>query len=418
MLDPLPGSLADLRANLGPGASGEGLPDAARSAAPAGPAGRPPALPCHNSNNSPQKGTEEAQKPAYKLRSKWEGLANGQRVKKTVTGTDGERCGFDSSGRVWHETLDGTLLCTDGLSAADAKRAYALRMNVLGFTEFYRHECCGFMTLTAASKDMHPKEFAKLWDNMRKTGRGHAGLPWVRSYVRVLEPQLRGSPHWHLCVATPYDLNPQAFDWQAYNDSRKAWARGDRATHRALTRQYSASATPELRGIWRELREACERHGLGRSEFLPYRKEAGAVAHYIGKYLESGLMFRRDEWKGVRRVEYDRTESRQWKRCSSSFAWVSPGATAWRKRVGELAEAAGVDEATGLSGLSRVLGRHWAYQWRTAIVTAMEEEWRNLLSVIVWKHGGKMGPKPKIKVGSDVLEWFPSDRETFEAFVG
>lgn len=414
MLDPLPGSLADLRAQdraAGTPATPAGCGPEARAGRPAGGSS---ALPCQNSNNCPQKGTEEARKPGYKLRQKWEGLDFGQQVKKTVTGTDGERCGFDSSGRVWQETPEGTLLCTDGLSASDAKRAYSLRQNIQGFTEFWKHECCGFMTLTAASKDIHPKEFAQIWHDMRKTGRGHAGLPWVRSYVRVLEPQLRGSPHWHLCVATPYDLNPQAFDWQAYNDARKAWARGDRATHRALTRQYSASATPELRGLWRELRKTCERYGLGRSEFLPYRKEAGAVANYVGGYLESGLMFRRDEWKGVRRIEYDRTESSKWKRCGSAFGWVSPGAARWRERVGELARAVGVDEETGLS---RVLGPRWGYQWRTAIVTAMEEEWRNLLSVIVWKHGGKMGPKPKIKVGADVLEWFPSDRETFEAFV-
>jgi hypothetical protein len=83
--------------------------------------------------------------------------------------------------------------------------------------------------------------------------------------------------------------------------------------------------------------------------------------------------------------------------------------------VGELAAAIGAENE---KGISIRLGRRWAYRWRTAIVTAMEGEWRDLLSVMVWQYGGKMGPKPKIKVGADVLEWFPSDRETFEAFVG
>jgi len=415
MLEPLPGSFAELAQVRAAGtpATPAGCGPEARAGRPAGGSS---ALPCQNSNNCPQKGHEEPRKPAYKLRPNWVGLEDGQTVKKTVTGTEGERVGFDSSGRVWQETQEGTLLCTDGLSAADAKRAYALRMNILGFTEYWRHENCGFMTLTAASKDIHPKEFAQIWHDMRKTGRGHAGLPWVRSYVRVLEPQLRGSPHWHLCVATPYDLHPQAFDWQAYQDSRKAWARGNHAEHRALTRRYAESATPELRNLWRELRSTCERFGLGRSEFLPYRKEAGAVANYVGGYLESGLQFRRDEWKGVRRIEYDRTESRQWKRCGSAFGWVSPGAAKWRERVGELAAAVGITEDTP-GGLSRVLGPRWGYQLRTAIVTAMEGEWRDLLSVMVWQYGGKMGPKPKIKVGAEVLEWFPADRETFEAFV-
>lgn len=409
MLDPLPGSLADLRVQdraAGTPATPAGCGPEARAGWPAGGSS---ALPCHNSNNSPQMGAKEATKSAYKLRPTWAGIEGKSEVKKQVTGTEGERCGFDSEGRVWQEVEGGTLLCTDGLSASDAKRAYALRVNVEGFTKFYRHECCGFLTLTA-KKDMHPKDFAKIWDDMRKTGRGHKGLPWLRSYVRVLEPQLRGAPHWHLCVATPYDLKPAAFDWDAYQGARKAWALGNREVHRKLTKQYARSATPELRTIWRELREACDRYGLGRSEMLPYRKEAGAVAQYVGGYLETGLQFRRDEWKGVRRVEYDRTESRQWKRCSSSFAWVSPGAAAWRKRVGELAAAIGAENE---KGISIRLGRRWAYQWRTAIVTASEEEWREMIAFLAWRLGGELAAKPAIKVGGEVLEWLPDPRELF-----
>ncbi|HEX2879417.1 MAG TPA: hypothetical protein VHO25_07755 [Polyangiaceae bacterium] len=280
--------------------------------------------------------------------------------------------GVDRDGRTWSMSEDGrTWECFDGISASEAKRAFALRQNVEAFTEHYRHECCGLLTLTAREADLPPKEFARIWHRMTRRD-----LAWVRSYVRVLEAQRRGSPHYHLLVATPFDLAPGQFDWEALKGAAEAYKRRDVAQGRALTKRYAQSATEDLRGIWSELREVCEHYGMGRSEMLPFRKEAGAVANYVGKYLEGGLSYRRDEWKGARRVEYERREAPAWKRCGSSFAWLSSGATAWRMRVRELAGAVG---ARSLSDLRVKLGRRWAYHWRPVIMTATPEEWTELV---------------------------------------
>jgi len=152
----------------------------------------------------------------------------------------------------------------------------------------------------------------------------------------------------------------------------------------------------------------CRAYGLGRSEMLPYRKAAGAVAHYIGKYLEGGLSYRRDEWKGARRVEYDRKESRAWKRCASSFAWVSPGAKAWRIRVAELARAVG---AATPADLVRKLGSRWAYHARPSIMMEPEKDWRTLLQYWAREHGGRVDRKSRLTLGGEVLAWYPGSDE-------
>jgi hypothetical protein len=78
--------------------------------------------------------------------------------------------------------------------------------------------------------------------------------------------------------------------------------------------------------------------------------------------------------------------------------------------VGELAAAIGAENE---KGISIRLGRRWAYQWRTAIVTASEEEWREMIAFLAWRLGGELAAKPAIKVGGEVLEWLPDPRELF-----
>lgn len=127
------------------------------------------------------------------------------------------------------------------------------------------------------------------------------------------------------------------------------------------------------------------------------------MAEYVGKYLESGLAFRRPEWKGARRVEYDRKASKHWKACTVRFGWVSPGAAAWRNRVGEVARAVGADD---LEGLRRVFGSKWGYRLRGAIMTSAEAEWRDLLFGLAREHGGSVARKPKLTVGGEVVAWW------------
>ena len=122
--------------------------------------------------------------------------------------------------------------------------------------------------------------------------------------------------------------------------------------------------------------KCCPRYGLGRSELPPVRKGEQAIAAYVGKYLEGGLVLRKHSWKGCRRVEFDRRAKHDWIACSRVFAWHSTGAIAWRKRVGEVAAALGVEE---LAGIKRKLGPKWAYRLRKTITSASEEDWQLVL---------------------------------------
>lgn len=108
--------------------------------------------------------------------------------------------------------------------------------------------------------------------------------------------------------------------------------------------------------LWARLRWALPRYGLGRSELLPVRKGEAAIAAYVEKYLESGLVIKKHSWKGCRRVEYDRRAKADCIACSRGFAWHSEGAQAWRMRVAQVAAVLGVNEA---EGIVRRLGPKW-----------------------------------------------------------
>ena len=142
---------------------------------------------------------------------------------------------------------------------------------------------------------------------------------------------------------------------------------------------YKASAAPELVALWSLLRKVLPRYRLGRAELLPLRKGKEAISEYVGKYLEAGLTLRRHSWKGCRRVEFDRRAKSAWLCCTRVFAWHSLGAMAWRKRVGQLGAALGVED---MDGIRRKLGAKWAYRAREAITLGSEEDWQVLLRVV------------------------------------
>ena len=318
---------------------------AARSAA------RPAALPCQNSNNSdkPTKG--------YRLRS--------------VPGLDGFYTAKGEKRGVWKQLDEDTIQRWGFPSGAEAKSAFHLRLNVASFVEHWGRSRCLFFTLTDED-NLHPTQFARRWNNyLRRHGK------WIVSFIRVLEPQKQGRPHYHLIVAVRWDTRPDAFDWHAFDDcQRERKTNGRNTQFRELRARYKGSAAPELVTLWATLRKVLPRYGLGRAELLPLRKGKEAISEYVGKYLEAGLTLRKHSWKGCRRVEFDRRAKLAWLACTRVFAWHSPGAKAWRMRVGELAAALDVCD---MAGLRRHLGCRWAYQLREAITLSTHDDWQNLL---------------------------------------
>ena len=275
---------------------GDGGMRRAESATPAG-----PALPCRNSNNYPK----QVRKKGYVLRStavRFEGpVGHATQVTATADGPLTEN-GLDASGAHWIRLNDGETWerISGGISSAESKRAFSLRINVEAFFEHYGRDTSGFLTFSPNGEAAaNPQELARRFNDARKHN-----LSWLRSYVRVLEPRRDGSAHHHLCVATPFKFEPDKFDWEAFRIAQEQAPRPSRGQPAGpqfteMKRRYAETAPTALRECWSELRSVCKHHGLGRSELLPLRKSAGAVAHYVGAYLGGGLNFRRNAWKGA-----------------------------------------------------------------------------------------------------------------------
>jgi hypothetical protein len=324
---------------------GPGLPDGMAGAA---------GLPCQNSNNSNNKPKRYRLKPIP------------------------DRPGWfsdPSNDRALWEQRDGDTLARWGLpSGAEAKAAFHLRLNVESFVEHWGRNHCLFFTVTDEG-NLHPSQFARRWNSFLVRN----GF-WILSFIRVLEPQKKGRPHYHLLIAVLWDTLPDAFDWLAFDECQEEIkSRKYSARFRALRAKYRTSAAPELVAMWLLLRKVLPRYGLGRAELLPMRKGKEEIAEYIGKYLEGGLTIRKHSWKGCRRVEFDRRAKFAWICCSRIFAWNSPGARAWRCRVRELAAALGL---SSMDEIRRRLGAKWAYQLRDAIILSNDADWDLLLRVM------------------------------------
>jgi hypothetical protein len=358
-----------------------GQVDAARSAA------RPAALPCQNSNNYPNS--------PYRIRKTavtYKGMPGSATEVTSRVLTEGS--GLDREGRQWIVGDDGQTWeqLGGGPTGAESKRAFALKQNLESFFKHYGRENSAFFTLSPLPGTT-PKELARRFNDARKRE-----LPWMRSYLRVLEPRRDGTAHHHLAVATQFDMRPDAFDWEAFRICQEQAPRRGKPPgpqFHEMRRRYAESATPELKACWKLNKEVCKKYGLGRSEMLPLRKCAEAVAHYVGAYLESGTHYRRRDWKGARRVEYDRKESLVWKSCGSALAFVSEGSREWRARVGELAKASCV-QPDDMLGLRRTHGRSWAHDLRPTIMTAPYKQWQEFLWYMVDVYDGTMPPVRKL----------------------
>ncbi|RXK55051.1 hypothetical protein ESB00_03890 [Oleiharenicola lentus] len=315
------------------------------------PAPAPAGLPCQNSNNS--------DKPRYKL--------------KPVPHQPGIY--RDNSGKqLWDERDEDTLYRWGVPTGAEARSAFHLRLNVAAFIQHWGRNHCLFFTVTDEA-NLHPTQFARRWNSyLRRNG------AWILSFIRVLEPQKRGNPHYHLLVAVEWDTRPDAFDWPAFDlCQRERRMSGTTGHFRELRLRYRNSAAPGLVAMWSLLRKVLPRYGLGRAELLPIRKGKEAISEYIGKYLEAGLVIKKHSWKGCRRVEFDRRNKIHWLACTRVFAWHSPGMTEWRQRVAAIAAVIG---AVDMPGITRILGRSWAYRLRDCIVNSSAEEFTALLQVL------------------------------------
>ena len=176
----------------------------------------------------------------------------------------------------------------------------------------------------------------------------HVLRPHYGRCIRVIERQKSGRIHYHLLVAVGSDIRTGC-DFEAF-------ARGDYRT-----------AGPALRAEWAFWRSTAKKYGFGRTELLPVRSTTEAIGCYVGKYIGKHIHKREIRDKGVRLVAYSGG------RCASTrFAWASPGATQWRRKLGAfvqmLHDSGAIREPT-FAAMAKRFGPRWAHYWRDSIMT-------------------------------------------------
>ncbi len=383
--------------------AGEGSGQAAEGGRPA-----PLGLPCLNSNNCPKSGAPKGYQTRKTVTTIEGPVGFAQAVTRRVVEEPGVRSGLDSSGRHWS-------MCESGIwerlgsemTGAERKRAFSLRSNADAFFGYYGRDRTGMFTLSPPAGTT-PKELAGRFADARKHN-----FQWLISYFRVLEPRSDGTAHHHYGAAVDFEMKPDAFPWDAFKAAQEQAPRRGRPAgpdfHR-LKAVYVAAVHTKLREIWSENRRVCEQYGLGRAELLPIRTNAQAMAHYVGAYLEGGMVYRCDGWKGSRRIEFDRKQCAAWRRCGSAFGWMSGGAREWRRRVGELACAAAIP-FDDLKALALRFGRRWAHDWRKAILMTPSTEWRQALHVLADLYGGDVVEKPLVTDSGKVVGCWTSHKD-------
>jgi len=256
-------------------------------------------FPCLNSFNSVQNWEKEEKKREKKEEKK--------REKKEENGKNKE---------------------TTYLTPSEAKTAYSLGLNVKAFCNKYGLERCGFFTLTFKENLQDFKIAQERFNNLSSN--------YIRieygPYVCIMQLQKRGAVHYHLLVACKEDIRT-GFDFEAVGNDDYRSAKG------------------HLKRMWRLNTKAAKSHGFGRTELLPIKSTSEGVGKYLGRYLSKGD--RTMQIKGARTVRY----SKGFRVANNQFAWVSPGAFNWRKKIQKFAEFNNVT----YERMSHVYGSRWAY---------------------------------------------------------
>jgi hypothetical protein len=249
-----------------------------------------------------------------------------------------------------HNSTEG---CTEGGSkpqeipcfTSSAKRtALALQLNVQAMCERHGISQVGFLTLTFSEHITDPKEAQRRMNSLTT----HVLRPRYGEVIRVIERQKSGRLHYHLLIALGHDIRT-GVDFAA------------------LERCDYGSASPALRAEWKFWRDTAKKYGFGRTELLPIRSCTEAIGKYVGKYIAKHIVARQPQDKRVRLVSYSGPRM-----ASTRFAWASPGAAEWRKKLGAFVhmmhEAGAIAEPT-TKAMYVKFGPRWAYEWRDNIAT-------------------------------------------------
>lgn len=241
--------------------------------------------------------------------------------------------------------------CTEGSDDNDAapifeptpyhhRMAFVLGLEVNALAERFGIEHVGFLTLTFADHVLRMKEAQRRFHSLNT----HVLLKRYRRSICTWERQKSERLHAHLLVVTDADIKTGA-DFKAF----------ERGEYR--------SANAALRSEWAFWRATAPAYGFGRTELLPIRSNAEAIARYVGKYIGKQLLHRKKHDKGSRLLRFLGYGPGE-RRAKMRFGWNSPGAAEWRRKVKAFAKAHGFRDS---DEIRKMFGPRWAFLLRVAI---------------------------------------------------
>jgi hypothetical protein len=225
------------------------------------------------------------------------------------------------------------------------RTAYALTLNVAHLAQVHGLERLGFLTLTFADHVTSIKEAQRRFNSLNS----HVLKSRYRASIAVVERQKSGRLHFHLLVAMGADVRT-GVSFDAFN-------LGDYRT-----------AGPALRAEWSFWRKTAKLYRFGRTELLPVKSTADGISRYVGKYIAKHIGARCEADKGAKLVRYS-----QGAKCANTqFAWVSPRAWLWRKKLAKWAERFGF---RSMEHIRIRYGTRWAYWLSEHIAAEVLDEW-------------------------------------------
>lgn len=235
------------------------------------------------------------------------------------------------------------------LSPYKQKQVHIITENVKKFIKEFGVNNVGFLTLTFRDNVTDHKEAYRRFCSFRKHFLSHHFGEWLL----FKERQKRGAWHYHILVDCGFDIRTGVdFDKVQPPD-------GSRPDYR--------SCSPELRHIWKLLRESLPKYGFGSGHLLPIRKNTEAVAFYVSGYVLKSLKGSECSGfndKGVRLF----SASRGLVRSSTKFAWNTSGGKEWRRKLALFTES-----VLGFSSTDQIKAKYgpkWAYHLSDVIFNA------------------------------------------------
>mgnify|MGYP006093085523 CR=1 FL=1 len=231
------------------------------------------------------------------------------------------------------------------LSTQQRKTAFILKTSVQQLSEVHQLAHIGFLTLTFADNILCPKEAQRRLNSLLS----NIIKPRYKEYLGVFERQKSGRIHYHFLVVLHGDIRT-GINFQEFEDG------------------VYKSASPYLRSEWTFWRDTAKKYGFGRTELLPIKSNAEAMAKYVGKYIAKHTENREYQDIGVRLVRY----SRGARSGTTRFSFQSTGSQEWRRKLATfsvIVQAHYPDhKIKDISDFSKVLGKKWAFTNREYIL--------------------------------------------------